>query len=111
MKKHGLLGYLVLAGLLCTGLLYGQARDTASLSGTVTDAQAAMVPGAQVTITNVATGQTRRANADSNGNFSFSLLQVGSYNLTVEQTGFRKYERTGILLQANENIRVDAALE
>jgi hypothetical protein len=39
------------------------------------------------------------------------LLPVGSYTLTVEQPGFRKYERRGILLQANENIRVDASLE
>ena len=36
---------------------------------------------------------------------------MGSYSLTVEQPGFRKYERRGILLQANENIRVDATLD
>jgi hypothetical protein len=39
------------------------------------------------------------------------LLPVGDYNLTVEQPGFHKYERRGIRLQANENIRVDVGLE
>ena len=59
--------------------VFGQARDTASLFGTITDAQAAVVPGARVTITNPATGLTRNAVADSSGGFLFPLLPVGSY--------------------------------
>lgn len=102
---------LILTWLAGASLLFGQARDTASLSGTVTDAQAAVAPGAQVTITNVATGLVRSAAADDNGRFLFPLLPVGSYSLVVELPGFRKYERLGILLQANENIRVDPVLE
>lgn len=90
---------------------FGQARDTASLFGSVTDAQGATVPGARVTITNAATGLTRTGTTDTGGGFVFSLLPVGSYSLSVEQTGFRKYERRNILLQTNENVRVDAALE
>ena len=88
-----------------------QVRDTASLFGTVTDAQGAVVPGARITINNAATGVSRSVVTDSSGGYVFSLLPVGSYNLTIEQTGFRKYERRNILLQANENIRVDAALD
>ncbi|MEI4913932.1 carboxypeptidase-like regulatory domain-containing protein, partial [Klebsiella pneumoniae] len=41
----------------------------------------------------------------------FSLLPVGSYQMTVEQASFRRYDRTGILLQANENVKVDVTLE
>jgi len=100
----------VLAGLLGAGSLYGQARDTASMYGTVTDAQSAMVPEARVTITNTATGQTRTVDTDSTGGYVFPLLPVGTYSLTVEKAGFRKYERRSVLLQANENIRVDASL-
>ena len=44
---------------------FGQARDTASLFGTITDAQGAVVPGAQVTITNTATGLSRSAKTDA----------------------------------------------
>ena len=77
----------------------------------ISDAQGAIIPGAQITVTSVATGQARSAESDAAGGFLFSLLPVGSYDLTVEQPGFRKSERTGILLQANENIRADVQLE
>src|SRR2546425_8921742 len=90
---------------------FGQARDTASLFGTITDAQGAVVPGAQVTVTNTATGLSRNSKTDGSGGYVFPLLPVGSYNLSVEQTGFRKYERRNVLLQANENVGVDVALE
>ncbi len=91
--------------------LFGQARDTASVFGTVTDSQAAVVPGAKVTVTNLATGAARTANSDQSGGYVFALLPVGSYSLSVEQTGFRKYQRVRLQLQANENIQVDATLD
>jgi Carboxypeptidase regulatory-like domain len=93
------------------GTAFPQARDTASIFGSVSDSQAATVAGAQVTLTNTATGLTRNTVTDSSGGFVIPLLPVGSYNLTVEHTGFRKNERRNLLLQANENIRVDVALE
>ena len=67
--------------------------------------------GARITITNAATSVSRSVVTDNSGGFVFSLLPVGAYNLTIEQAGFRKYERRNILLQANENIRVDVGLE
>jgi hypothetical protein len=97
--------------VICACNLFGQARDTASLFGTITDAQGAVVPGARVTATNSATGLTRTVTTDAAGSFNLPLLPVGSYTLTVEQTGFRKYERTNIRLQANENIQADAAMQ
>lgn len=90
---------------------FGQARDTASLFGTVTDAQGAVAPGAKLTLTSAATGALRTSTSDASGGFLFPLLPVGSYNLTVELTGFRKFQRTNILVQANENVRADAILE
>ena len=105
------LGLMVLAGIASASLIYGQARDTGSVFGSIADTQEAVVPGAVVTLTNTATGAVRKATADASGGYVFSLLPVGSYNLTVEQTGFRKYERRNILLQANENIQVDASLD
>src|ERR1043165_6452293 len=90
---------------------FSQARDTASLFGTITDAQAAAVPGARVTVTSTATNLSRNTTTDGVGGFSFPLLPVGTYTLTVEQTGFRKYERKGILLQTNENVNVSPTLE
>src|ERR1041385_1383664 len=93
------------------GPAFSQARDTASLFGTITDAQGAAVPGARLTVINTATSQSRNTTTDGVGGFTFPLLPVGTYTLTVEQTGFRKYERKGILLQANENVNVSPTLE
>ncbi len=108
---------LILAGLLLgyAGVVqtpvFGQARDTASLSGNITDAQGSSVPSAKITLNNVATGQTRTAKTDQSGGYLFPLLPVGTYNLTVELAGFRKIERRNILLQANENVQVNATLD
>src|SRR6476659_5130794 len=112
-RKIAVSAFFILTWMVITRPVgvFGQARDTASLFGTITDAQAAVVPGARVTITNPATGLTRNAVADSSGGFLFPLLPVGSYNLVAEQTGFKKYERRNILLQANENVGVDVTLD
>src|SRR5260221_11085029 len=104
LRKFVLYICLILVPTVRPHAAFAQARDTASLFGTITDAQAAVVPGARVTITNTATGLSRNTVTDSSGGFVFPLLPVGSYNLSVEQTGFRKYERRNILLQANENV-------
>ena len=57
---------------------FAQARDTASLFGTVTDAQSAVVAGARLTLTSTATGLSRNAVTDNSGGFVFALLPVGS---------------------------------
>src|SRR5262245_19803879 len=117
MRNHRIRSEWIAAVCLWTLLIcapnvcFGQARDTASLFGTVTDAQAAVVPGAHVTVTNVATGLSRTAVSDPSGAFVFSLLPVGSYSLAVEQSGFRKYERRGIVLQANDNAQADVTMQ
>jgi hypothetical protein len=108
--------FLRLVGTLSLLLLlpicaFGQARDTASLFGTVTDSQGAVIPGAQINVLNPATGLSRTTTSDAGGAFTFSLLPVGVYTLTVEQTGFRKYERPNVRLQANENVQADATMQ
>jgi hypothetical protein len=89
---------------------FSQTRDSASVYGTVTDSQAAIIPGAAVTLTNPATGITRTAEANQSGAFTFSLVPVGIYRLSVERSGFQAYVKTGILLRANDNIQVDVLL-
>jgi hypothetical protein len=110
MLTRPLLAASFLAAIL-TSSLFSQARDTASLVGTVTDGQGAVVPGAKVSVVNEATGATRTVTSDASGGYVFPLLPVGVYNLTVEQTGFRKYQRVKIQLQANENIQANATLD
>src|SRR5262249_15778105 len=97
--------------LLGSVAVFGQTRDTAAIFGGVSDSQGAAIPGASVTLTSTATGQVRKVKADESGQYLFPSLPIGSYSLAVEQPAFKRYQRTGILLQANENVKVDITLE
>ena len=66
-----------------------------SITGTVTDAQGAAVPGATVTATNVGTQHTVSVPTDSDGNYTFRNLLPGTYDLTRRSTGFRELQADG----------------
>ena len=70
----------------------------AMLTGTVTDSSGAVIPKAQVTITDVATGVARRITADSAGLYSAPNLLPGTYQVSVAATGFSTEVRNGITL-------------
>jgi hypothetical protein len=81
------------------------------ISGSVKDSSGAVVPKATVSITNADTGMRQVLTSDDNGAFSFLDVQVGRYNLEVSATGFRPYQRTGIILDANSALTMDVVLE
>jgi hypothetical protein len=81
------------------------------ISGTVKDATGAVIPRATVSITNAETGVRQVLSTDDNGAFSFLNVQVGRYNLEAAADGFRPYQRTGIILDANSALTIDAVLE
>src|ERR1700683_3771304 len=81
------------------------------ISGTVKDSSGAVVPKASVTITNAETGVRQILTTDDNGAYSFLDVQVGRYNLDVSAAGFRPYQRTGIILDANSTLTIDPVLE
>ncbi len=87
------------------------AQDTASLTGTVTDSSGAAIPNAQVAVMNAAEGISRKAATNGSGDFLFASLPIGSYDLTVTSTGFKKYEAKGVVLNVGEKARVNVALE
>jgi Carboxypeptidase regulatory-like domain/TonB dependent receptor len=88
-----------------------QAQTTGSLSGTITDQANAVVAGATVTLqTNAATGE-RSAVTDSNGAFDFQALLPGTYQITVEASGFKKSIAREIVVSVNLNTQVNVQLE
>ena len=95
--------------LLACGGAY--AVVTASISGTVTDASGATVVGATVTATNVATGVATAQNTNGQGYYSFQELPLGTYTLEVQQTGFKAYKETGLILDVNSALTVDVKLQ
>jgi hypothetical protein len=83
----------------------------ASLLGHVTDESGAAVPGAQVTITNAGTNETRTTETDASGNYVVPQLLPGEYTLSVELTGFKKEIRKGIVLETGQEARIDVSLK
>src|SRR5436190_23944185 len=68
---------------------------TANLTGVVSDPQGGVIPGAEVVVTNTATGQARTAITSSDGRYTFSQLNPAAYNLSVKITGFKEYIQMG----------------
>jgi hypothetical protein len=79
--------------------------------GTVRDQQGAVVPGATVTIRDEGKGTSRSFVADAQGAYVAPFLIPGTYEVSVEIQGFKKYVRRGVVLQVNQRARVDVALE
>ena len=89
--------------LLLAANLRGQGL-TGQISGTVKDPEGNVVPNAKVELLNTGTGQMRAAIADELGNFVFTELLPGTYRITVEVSGFKRYEYNGIVLTATERV-------
>ena len=93
---------------LCSSL-YGQS-ERARIIGTVTDPQGAVVPGATVTVTNVATGVATRTNTDSQGAYQALELSIGEYKVKVARSGFKTTETVAYKIEINQVLRVDVRL-
>src|ERR1017187_7591076 len=110
MRNHQRASVLVLVGLfLALGLAW--ASITGSISGMVTDPTGAVISGASVVATNTQTGVKTAVTTDTKGFYSLPTLAIGAYELLVTQAGFKSYTRTGLVIDANSALRVDAALQ
>lgn len=90
--------------------LWAQTTST-SILGTVTDQTGASIAGAKVTALNIRTGIRREDVTTSTGDYTFPLLDVGEYTVSVEMSGFKASSRSGILLQINDKLRADFKME
>jgi hypothetical protein len=77
-----------------------------TISGTVIDPNGAVLPKLTVTITQTQRDFTQNAITSDQGNFRFLQLPPGTYNLSVKASGFKAYEKQGIVLEGNANIDV-----
>ena len=81
-----------------------------SLSGTVTDSNGAVIPGAKVNVQDDATKITQQLISNKVGYFSASQLPAGTYSVSVDATGFEKWQGSGIVLNASDVRTLNIAL-
>ena len=101
---------IVAAVLLSAGLAFGQAVN-ANLLGTVTDKTNAVIPGATVTITEVATGVTKTTKTNDSGNYDFEAIQPGTYRVSAKEVGFEQAVAKNVSVVVNSTVRVDLVLQ
>ena len=91
--------------LLCATGIFAQ-QISGSLTGVVKDSQQASVINAKVTLSNPQQGTTRDATTGTDGAFVITQLQPGTYNLSVEATGFKKMEQKDVRVSANDRVSI-----
>jgi len=97
--------------LCCISTVLGQiSLGAGSIVGTVLDASGAAVPRAEISVTNVNTGQVRSAVTDGSGRYTVLSLLTGQYEVRATATGFKSIVRTGISIEIGTNALVDFAL-
>jgi hypothetical protein len=84
--------------------------DAGQISGYIRDTTGASVPGSTVVATNQGSHEQRKTTANQDGYYIFPQLFVGSYDVSVEAAGFKKYVRTGVVLDAQSKVAVDVEL-
>ncbi|HTM49923.1 MAG TPA: TonB-dependent receptor [Bryobacteraceae bacterium] len=104
MSRIILTGFVCLAALSLP-LAAQDARGT--IVGRVTDASSAIVPGADVRATNVATGVVASGKANDAGNYSLPYLVPGIYTVTTETAGFRKFVRENVQIRVGETVELN----
>src|SRR5262245_13966562 len=109
MIKNELYRWTFLSTILC--LFFAPATAvgqtvTGMISGAVTDASGQIIQNATVTLVNERTGAARTVTTNDAGGFVFAAAPPGIYTITVDQKGFRKFERKGNALTANERLSI-----
>src|ERR1700716_4229236 len=84
---------------------------TADIVGTVTDATGAVVPNAVVVLTNLGTNDKRTGQTNGSGDYSFTLLPVGHYSISVKAGGFQESINRDLSVEAGDRARADVRLQ
>ena len=105
------LPYFILSIFLVSALSAAHADVTGSVSGVVRDKAQAVLAGVKVQITNVQTNFSQVATSATDGSYHFLALPAGTYRLTATIAGFKPFTTTDIILQVNDQLRIDVTLQ
>jgi hypothetical protein len=102
--------FLLLMLLVCSQATFAQ-LTSADILGTVSDATGAVIPNASITLVNLGTNETRTAQSNATGDYSFTLLPVGHYSITVKANGFQASVTKDLAVEAGDRARSDVHLQ
>jgi carboxypeptidase family protein len=106
MRARIMLVFVLLAAISLSAQTF---RGT--ILGSVTDPSGAVLPGASVTVKNVATGLARTTETSADGSYSLPELPIGTYTVTVTLAGFQTFQANGVEVDVSGERRVDAAMK
>ncbi|HEV2494059.1 MAG TPA: TonB-dependent receptor [Terriglobia bacterium] len=89
---------------------WGQS-DRGTMTGTVTDSSGAVMAGVSLTATNTLTGISTSTVSSSAGDYTIPLLRAGTYDVTAEQSGFKKYVQAGVTLAVGQTLSLDIRMQ
>src|SRR5512140_3068509 len=101
---------LLAIALIAVGSMWAQS-DRGTITGVVTDQSDAVMAGVTVTATNTATGVSSSTKTGSGGSFTIPLLRVGPYQVSAENSGFKKFVQSGIVLELGQTVSLDIHMQ
>ena len=103
--------YALVFALLLVAVTVSAQTPSAGVTGRVTDATGAVVPGATIKITNLDTNIGQQAVSNESGDFVVPFLNPARYVLEAQASGFRTYKHDAFTLAVNQTLRLDIRLE
>lgn len=111
VANTGLVLMFLVASFLFPIALFAQTGTSGQISGSVTDANGALVPGATITVTKLDTGEKRTVTTSADGNYVIANLPIGNYQLTITKNGFKETSVSNIVVNVSTTTRQDVALQ
>jgi hypothetical protein len=106
---RGLLAVCICVAIAPFAAAQSQATN-GTIEGAILDSSGAVLPGVTVTLTNIETGAQRVVVSNEQGAYRAPLLPLGTYRVTAELEGFRRYEQTGIRLSAGQSAVINVTM-
>lgn len=110
-RNFSFLGIFLITALFLSSVNLLAQFNRGQISGFIKDPSGLFVPGVSVTVTNEATNISSTVTTENNGYYIFPNLDVSYYTISVELTGFKKYVKEKIKLDANAKVALDVTLE
>jgi hypothetical protein len=110
-RRRGIVLLVVAAALMVASATFAQVETRGKITGRVTDTTKGIIPGATVTVTDVARNATQTSTTNEQGLFQFNYLLPGSYSVKVELVGFKTQIQENVALQITETRNLAFVLE